>query len=762
MRAVYLLTATAALSVALLIHMQVSDTVIAAVGVLYMGILVGVALGLNFPHRQTQVQAESESAASRIVGLAQQLAVATEEESRPGGQGLLGLDDRSSIVFADERASACLGYPPEELLGLALEKLVAGRGREGQEGQILCKLGAGIPAWGQDRLRTKQGEVRSLGFVVSPAYDNGQVHGSLLLLHNTVSAQRLETGVEQATAVFQNTVEGIIIANAQGEILSVNPAFTDITGYAEEEVIGKNPRILSSGKQDVAFYQEMWRRVREDGRWRGEIQNRHKDGHLYAELLTISVVKDDGGDVRNYVGVFHDISDIKEAQSELLHLAHHDPLTGLPNRVLFDDRLVTAIKAANRHARRVGVLFLDLDGFKTVNDSLGHPVGDELLKQVAERLKNCMREMDTLARLGGDEFIVILERIDSAEDVSVVARKLLASLGSVFHLDGRSISISASIGVSLYPDDGIDAATLTKNADAAMYRAKETGRDNFVFYSSGLTDSALEKIRIGADLALALTENQLRIVYQPHIVLQPSGGRIAAVEALVRWRHPELGELSPERFIPIAEENHRILEMGEWILETACRDMAALSRGGYKDLRLAVNLSAVQVRQRHLVEEVRRILHASDVNPEVLELELTENTIMQQPEMAIRALHRLRALGIRLSIDNFGTGASSMGFLKKLPLDRLKIDGSFLRDVPRDRENVAICHAIVALAHNMGLAVTAEGVESPMQLEFAKELRCDEAQGYHIGPPMPLSELLVLLQQEQKSSEPIADFPSSA
>jgi diguanylate cyclase (GGDEF)-like protein len=420
----------------------------------------------------------------------------------------------------------------------------------------------------------------------------------------------------------------------------------------------------------------LWDTLAEQGHWQGEICNRYRDGSVHTEWLTISAVRDSRGQIRNFVGLFRDITEIKQTQERLEYLAHRDPLTGLPNRLVFNARLEHAIARANRDGTRIAVLFLDLDRFKDVNDSLGHAAGDELLREVARRLSARLREADTLARQGGDEFVVLLDRVEEPEDAAVVARKLLAALDTPIRLQGQDLYLSVSIGISLSSDQGNDqgndAEILIRNADTAMYRAKEGGRHSYTFYAEDFTDQARKRLQLLVDLRKALELGQLRLLYQPQFAL--ADGRMTGAEALLRWQHPDLGELSPAGFLSLAEESELICSLGAWVLVNVCRDTMALERAGLSLKRVAVNLSPVQLSAPGFVESVQTTLQQAGLDPRRLELELKEAAVMRQPGEYSRVLERLRALGIRLALDHFGIGSASLGLLKRLPIDRLKID----------------------------------------------------------------------------------------
>lgn len=547
--------------------------------------------------------------------------------------------------------------------------------------------------------------------------------------------QAWEERLRMWVTVFEHAAEGIFITDPHGRILEVNRTFTEIMGYSPAEVIGRRPAHWKSGRHHRDFYQSMWASLQKTGQWRGEIWNRHKSGNPVAQWLTISAVKDDSGRVSHYVAMFSDISRLKQTEQQLEYLAHHDVLTGLPNRMLFNARLEHAIQYATRQSTTLAVLFLDLDRFKHINDSLGHPAGDQLLKEVAQRLHEHIRQEDTASRLGGDEFCLLLEEVSKPENAAIVAEKIVNSFRTPFQLEGQEVHITPSIGISLYPRDGKDVATLLRNADSAMYQAKSQGSNSFAFYSKKLTTQAFEQILLENALHRAIKNKELALYYQPQ--LDMASGRIIGFEALLRWQHPDMGMISPARFIPLAEETGLILEIGAWVIQAGCRQAM---RWLEKDLdfgRIGLNISGCQIRHGSLLEQVEQALADTGLPPDRLELEITEGFIMEKAEKSIESLHALRKLGIELSIDDFGTGYSSLAYLKRLPIHRLKIDQSFVRDIPKDPDDMTICRAIIALGESLGLDIIAEGVETEEQRRFLLQHGCHLGQGFLFSRPIP-------------------------
>ncbi|EXI79034.1 MAG: Bacteriophytochrome cph2 [Candidatus Accumulibacter appositus] len=583
------------------------------------------------------------------------------------------------------------------------------------------------------------GEYRDVVFHKAIYGVSGEAAGGLVgIMLDVTDRKRMEQRLQQAATVFDSSAEGITITSPEGEIIAVNRAFSEITGYCEADVVGVNPRILQSGLQDPDFYREMWRTLRTCGRWRGELWNRRKDGQAFLESLTISAVEDAQGCVTHYVGVFSDITELRKAHDQLDHQAHHDPLTGLPNRLLLGDRLHKALQRAHRDERGLAVLFVDLDRFKNINDTLGHQVGDRVLCEVARRLTRLRREADTVGRLGGDEFLIIIEDLADPAAVSHIADKILSLLQDSPVTVEQEFYVGASIGISLFPQDGGDAETLMKNADVAMYRAKERGRNTYEFFTKELTQSSLARLQMETDLRRAIDRGELRVFLQPQFSLR--SGELVGAEALVRWLRPELGLVMPGEFIKLAEESGLIVPIGEWVQQTAAGQWAAWVNEGRQPGVLSINVSGIEFRRGRIQETARKTLDASCLAPQFLELEITESAIMSQAENSVQVLDALRVMGLGLVIDDFGTGYSSLAYLKRLPLNKLKIDQSFVRGLPDDAEDRAITRAVIALAHSLQLTVIAEGVETEAQRDFLADEGCDEMQGYLRGKPMPLDE----------------------
>ncbi|MBP0605735.1 MULTISPECIES: EAL domain-containing protein [Burkholderia] len=546
--------------------------------------------------------------------------------------------------------------------------------------------------------------------------------------------------LRMADRVFESALEGIMVTDRRARIERVNQAFTRLTGYSEDEVIGRNPGLLSSGRQTPDFYKQLWHSLTTDGHWQGEIWNRRKTGELFLEYLTITSIRDSAGEISHYAAIFSDITQRRQAEERLGYLATHDVLTNLANRMLFEERLAHAISHAKRFGRKVAVMYLDLDRFKLINDTLGHNAGDEVLKMVAERIVANVRANDTVARMGGDEFALVLEEIDDVRDVGRVARKLLDEVGRAIDIGDREIFVTPSIGISIYPDDGTAAEDLILLADQAMYGAKSRGRNVFQFFESKMTSSAIEQLETLGELHRALEQNEFRLFYQPQYDL--ASGRIVGVEALLRWLHPHRGLVPPGDFIGLAERSALIVPIGKWVLHEACRQARRWLDEGFEFGRVSVNVSARQCFTDHFLSDLTTILSETALPAEYLQLELLESMAMNTREEIGILLRELATRGISLAIDDFGTGYSSLVYLKDLPVDTLKIDRSFLADCGSGSTDDAIVRAIVAMGRALGLDVVMEGVETAKQLAFLQEIGCHQGQGFLFARPQPAEQLV--------------------
>jgi diguanylate cyclase (GGDEF)-like protein/PAS domain S-box-containing protein len=562
-----------------------------------------------------------------------------------------------------------------------------------------------------------------------------------------------------AATAFESQ-EAMMVTDANGVILRVNQAFIKITGYAAEELVGQNPRLLQSGRHDAEFYREMWESINRTGTWQGEIWDRRKNGEVYPKWLAISAVKDDSGIVTHYVGAHSDITERKQAEEKINALAFFDQLTGLPNRTLLLDRLKQAMTASDRSGSHGALLFIDLDNFKELNDTLGHEMGDLLLKQVAQRLTQCVREGDTVARLGGDEFVVILVNLsmsetEAATGTETAAEKILAALKQIYRFGELAHHSTASIGATLFNGHPISIDTLMKQADLSMYKAKEAGRNTLCFFDPAMEVAVKARAALESDLRAAVEARNFVLHYQAQV----AGGQVTGAEVLVRWKHQKRGMVSPAEFIPLAEETGLILPLGHWVLETACTQLAAWAiQPAMAHFTLAVNVSALQFRQSDFVDRVLAVLGNTGANPRRLKLELTESMLVDSVQDIIEKMFALKAKGVGFSLDDFGTGYSSLSYLKRLPLDQLKIDQSFVRDIMVDTNDAAIAKTVVALAQSLGLGVIAEGVETEAQKDFLASSGCHAYQGYFFSRPLPVDGFEAFAQRVSQQPQAVPDF----
>ena len=602
----------------------------------------------------------------------------------------------------------------------------------------------------EHRVRNAQGEwiwVLSRGKVVERD-ENGDPLRMAGTARDITQSRRAERERRIALEVLAAMSEAVAVTDVDFNFISVNQAFSRITGYAESEVVGRSSELLDSSQHSAEFYRRLRQTVRDTGHWAGEMWQRRKDGEEFLGWIEIAEVKDASGQRSHYVAVVNDITDKKRAEQELRYLANYDTLTGLPNRALLSERLSRAIVKARRQDTRIAVLFLDLDRFKDINDSLGHSAGDRILKASAARLLAIVGPGDTVARLGGDEFTVVLEDVESLESVEESARRVLGAFADPLEVDDRNdVTITPSIGISLYPDHGLVPTDLLKFADTAMYQAKSLGRNTFQIYTEEMDAEARQRATMVAALRRAVDRGELRLLYQPRLSL--SDGKITGVEALLRWHSQELGEVQPTEFIPLAEESGLILQIGEWVLREACITLRRWRRQGLNDIAMAVNVSVLQLLRGALPELIARTLSEIDIPANRLELEVTESMVMANAAQTTATLQALRALGLSIAIDDFGTGYSSLVYLKRLPIDTLKIDKEFVGDLTTDPDDEAITATVITMAHSLGLNVIAEGVETQQQLEYLREQRCDEIQGYWLSPPLDSHHCLAFMRTWQ-------------
>jgi len=574
---------------------------------------------------------------------------------------------------------------------------------------------------------------------------------AILLVQDLSAERHTEERLRLASAVFDYAAEGIAVLDANFRVTMVNPAFGKVTGFDLADVRGQRPFFISAAIADGTMVDQVWSAIRHTGRWENELWSTRKDGSDYAVWLTISATTDEEGNFNRYVVVFSDITQKKKDEERIRYQATYDTLTGLPNRSLFMDRLSLALHHAERNGHRLGLMFIDLDGFKLINDTLGHDIGDELLKEVAQRLLVCVRQGDTVTRFGGDEFTIIMPELGDLMNVLSIAHRIVDSLKLPFQLKGNETFISASIGITAYPDDARTVQALLKNADAAMYRAKESGKANFQFYTAGLEGEASARLSIKNGLSKALERQEFQLLYQPKSDV--ATGRLTGAEALLRWNSAELGQMLPATFIPVLEETGLIDQVGDWVLETACHQHKLWRDAGFGHMRVAVNLSVRQLRQGNLVKTVENLLGRYGLEPSGLELEITESMILKDTEHAVAVLKDLSAMGVHLAVDDFGTGYSSLSYLKRFPQNTIKIDRSFVNGIAEDPDDLEIIRTIINMGHSLRRRVVAEGVETEAQRQLLRHLRCDEMQGFLLSPPVAAAEIDRMLASTRHGSE---------
>lgn len=634
----------------------------------------------------------------------------------------------------------------EELFGFAEGKMAGCSTRVWYEDEatwnfvgqdVYAELAAGREAF-RELWFQRQNQTSFWGRLAGRALDPADPYaGSVWIIEDLTREKAEREELLLARKVFEVNSEAIMVTDTTNKIVRVNSAFEKITGYHESEVLGRDPKLLGSGRHDSGFFHGMWQALVERGHWSGEIWDRRKDGSEYPKWVRIDTIRDSDQRITHYVTVFSDISERKASEERIRYLAQHDALTGLPNRFTLAVHLEHALARAERsegHAGKVGLMFIDLDNFKSVNDTLGHHVGDLLLCEVAKRISASVRKSDIVARIGGDEFVVVLETTRLPADAGNVAQKIIELLGEAIPIDGHELHTTPSIGIGIYPDDGDTCETLMKNADVAMYHAKSAGRNNYQFYAEHMNQAAAIRIQMEGRLRAALHGDEFVLHYQPQVEL--TSGKVTGIEALIRWESKELGMISPASFIPLAEEIGLIVPISEWVLRTACKTAKGWLDAGIEFGCMSVNISPQQFRQRNFPERLEQILLETGLTASHLELEITESTIMETAEVAIAMLMRLKDMGIALAVDDFGTGYSSLAYLKRFPIDRLKIDRSFVSELETDASDAAIASAVIALAHSLGLSVVAEGVETRGQSDFLLAQGCDSVQGYFYSRPV--------------------------
>ena len=661
-------------------------------------------------------------------------------------EGIWSLDVNLRTIFINFAMCQMLGYKSEEMLGKTVDEFVFEEDLPNLNRQMeLRKQGKG----GHYELRFvhKDGSVCWCSINSTTLKDDqSNFVGSFAMFTDITKRKHAEDEMQLAALVYQTSSQAMMVTDEDNCIITVNPAFTEVTGYEPGEVLGKTPKILISNYHDKAFYQAMWQLLITTGKWQGELWNRRKNGETFPELLTINTIYQTDGSVYRRVALFSDITKEKEKENLIWRQANYDMLTDLPNRRMVYDRMSEDIKKIRRDKKRLAVLFIDIDRFKEVNDTLGHEIGDILLKEAAQRMMNCVRESDIIGRLGGDEFVIILNDLDDINCVGQIANNLLDNLAAPYHLDIEMIYISASIGITIYPEDATDAATLLKNADQAMYAAKRQGRNRFHYYTPAMQEAANARMRLTNDMHRALADNQFKVYYQP--IIELATGSIYKAEALVRWQHPRLGLISPTDFIPIAEDTGQIIEIGDWIFRQAAAQAAYFREKYHPEFQIGINTSPVQFKadlNNHT--SWFDFLKELGLSGQSIVVEITESLLMETRDEISSQLLALRDNGVQVALDDFGTGYSSLSYLKKFDIDYLKIDQSFVRNLAPNSNDMALCEAMIVMAHKLGIKVIAEGVETQDQSNLLKQIECDYGQGFLWSKPVPTDEFEKLLSR---------------
>ena len=661
------------------------------------------------------------------------------------GDGVLTTDVESRITFMNPLAEALTGWEMKDAMGrTAAEvfRIISESDRSTVHSPLERCLREGIVVGlaNHTLLIAQDGSERPIADSAAPIrHRDGKIIGAVLVFRDQTKERQTLARLDLAASVFQNSLNGVTITDEHQRIIEVNPAFTTITGYSRDEVLGQTPRLLSSGRHDADFYAAMWADIKNTGQWYGEMLNRHKDGEIYTEEISIVAVRDENGVAIRYIGIFRDVSHIKAHEAQLQHMAHFDSLTGLPNRALLADRMEVALAQAERSGENLAVCYLDLDGFKPINDIWGHATGDRLLKEVAERLRVSMRGGDTVARMGGDEFALLLANLSDIKECEDVLSRILRTLAMPIIIDHTALSISASIGVTVFPSDKSDSDTLLRHADQALYTAKEAGRNRYHLFDSGHDLAARDRRTSLARLEEALHKGEFCLYYQPKVDMR--AGRVVGAEALIRWRHPERGLIPPVEFLPLLDGSELEIQVGEWVIETALAQMDVWRTAGL-DLPVSVNIAPPHLAQSNFAEQLKKLLERHPGTPaNRLELEVLESVAIHDIGYIAELITTCRRLGVLFALDDFGTGYSSLSYLKRLPIDLIKIDQSFVRDMLTDLEDMAIIEGVIGLAVAFQIHVIAEGVETVEQGRILTRLGCSLGQGYGIARPMPAHDI---------------------
>lgn len=642
-------------------------------------------------------------------------------------------DIKGNIVMSNETYKNIFAKDGEKINGLNIKDVINEKDLEAiiEHNKAVIEKGEKLEIEEKTIIKGMEKYFESIKY---PIFDNKKnIIGLGVVAIDITDKKKERDKIYLNTTVFDSVKDGIFLTETDGTIINVNKAFMEITGFSKNEILGKTPGIMKSDKHSDFFYKEMWQRVEKRGEWKGEIWNKRKNGEVYPAFISISSIKDEKERFLNYIAILEDLTTLKESEDNIQKLSNYDLLTGFPNQLLFKDRLEQAVIHGRKHGDMFTILQIDIDNFKLINDSFGYTTGDTLIKKAAERINKRVGEFDTISRISGDEFIIIIQELKKIEEAAVIAQNIINDFKSPFEIEEKEIFITVSIGVTVYPEDGEESEKLMKNSNAALRYAKNQGRSNYQFYSQELNRESFERLEMESALRHAMEKEEFVLYYQPQVDIE--NGKIIGMEALIRWEHPYLGMVSPAKFIPIAEETGIIVDLGEWVMYTACMQNKLWQEQGYKKLTVSVNLSPLQIKQPDIIEVIKKILETTELSPEYLELEITEGVLMSPNNEILKKIEKIKSMGIKIAIDDFGTGYSSLSYLKRFPMDKLKIDQCFVRDIPQN-DNGAIAKVVIGLAKSLNMRVIAEGVETKEQVDFLRENGCEEIQGYYYGRPM--------------------------
>ena len=654
-------------------------------------------------------------------------------------------DENKNIVYLNENVETNSGYLKNELLGENPRILASGLTVDTTYAQMNKRLNQGLKWDGEFINKRKDGTLYYEKVSIVPIFINGKIQNYLAIKLDITKYIKQRDQLKESLILFENTEEGILITDEKQKIISVNKAFEKISGYKKKELIGEKPSLFKSNKHDIIFYKRMWASIEENGHWKGKVYDKIKDGSIIPTWLNITAVKDKNGKIIKYISIHTDLQEIIDTQEKADYLAYHDSLTNLPNRIKLEDHLSHVISVANRDNLSMSILFIDLDRFKIINDTLGHQIGDRLLQNVAKNIKSVLRDTDMVARMGGDEFIVVLETARNKKEAAYVCEKILNILKEPIKIKEHILNTSGSIGVAMFPDNGTNMTTLIKNADTAMYHAKSLGKNNYQYYNEELSINIHNQLKIEQALKHSVSNNELYLNYQPQYELKTK--KIISLEALVRWNSKIIGFVPPNEFIPAAEDSGMIIEIGDFVFEQASIDFKKFKKIHNELQYIAINISTIQFKDKNFINKIKEIIKRVDIKPSQIELEITERYIMEFNESNITILEDLRALGFRMSIDDFGTGYSSMNYLTKLPIDIIKVDKSFVNGIPNDNNNMQISKAIIALSKSLGYKTVAEGIETKEQEETLISLDCNIGQGYLFSKPLNYEDAVEFLKE---------------